>query len=188
MGSTDVARAWHALARAAPWSSTDPRAKVLNRERVRFELAEGNYRLAAAFDFCRLREARRHAHGVWPHQCDDGIWFVPTGSSRQRELHFLRRVSAVERCSTAWCLPGQEPEAFAAPRPAEGTGARRLRCIARVIRTPPWSSGSLAERWRQSGGVGRHHPANENIQTRYFNGTILEPRDRHEQAYRSGSC
>jgi mRNA interferase HigB len=30
-----------------------PRAKVLNRERVRFEVAGGNYRLIAAFDFRR---------------------------------------------------------------------------------------------------------------------------------------
>jgi mRNA interferase HigB len=50
---------WHALVRAAPWGSTDdvqkaaPKAKVLNRERVRFEVAGGNYRLVAAFDFRR---------------------------------------------------------------------------------------------------------------------------------------
>jgi mRNA interferase HigB len=30
-----------------------PKAKVLNRERVRFEVAGGNYRLVAAFDFRR---------------------------------------------------------------------------------------------------------------------------------------
>ena len=30
-----------------------PSAKVLNRERVRFEIAGGNYRLVAAFDFRR---------------------------------------------------------------------------------------------------------------------------------------
>ena len=29
------------------------KAKVLNRERVRFEVAGGNYRLVAAFDFRR---------------------------------------------------------------------------------------------------------------------------------------
>lgn len=50
---------WHKLVRAARWTSTDdiqkaaPRAKVLNRERVRFEVAGGNYRLIAAFDFRR---------------------------------------------------------------------------------------------------------------------------------------
>jgi mRNA interferase HigB len=50
---------WHKIARAAPWTSTDeiqkaaPKAKVLNRDRVRFEIAGGNYRLVAAFDFRR---------------------------------------------------------------------------------------------------------------------------------------
>lgn len=50
---------WHTLVRAAQWASTDevqkaaPKAKVLNRERVRFEVAGGNYRLVAAFDFRR---------------------------------------------------------------------------------------------------------------------------------------
>jgi mRNA interferase HigB len=50
---------WYRLVRAARWISTDevqkaaPRAKVLNRERVRFEVAGGNYRLVAAFDFRR---------------------------------------------------------------------------------------------------------------------------------------
>ena len=50
---------WHTIVRAAQWASTDeiqkaaPRAKVLNRERVRFEVAGGNYRLVAAFDFRR---------------------------------------------------------------------------------------------------------------------------------------
>lgn len=50
---------WYALIRAAGWTSTDdvqkaaPKAKVLNRERVRFEIAGGNYRLVAAFDFRR---------------------------------------------------------------------------------------------------------------------------------------
>jgi mRNA interferase HigB len=49
---------WH-IVRAAQWSSTDdiqkaaPKAKVLNRERVRFEVAGGNYGLVAAFDFRR---------------------------------------------------------------------------------------------------------------------------------------
>jgi mRNA interferase HigB len=50
---------WLMLVRAAHWTSTDeiqkaaPKAKVLNRERVRFEIAGGNYRLVAAFDFRR---------------------------------------------------------------------------------------------------------------------------------------
>lgn len=44
---------------AVHWTSTDdvrkaaPKAKVLNRERVRFEAAGGNYRLVVAFDFRR---------------------------------------------------------------------------------------------------------------------------------------
>jgi mRNA interferase HigB len=47
---------WHALARSAQWNSTDevqkaaPKAEVLNRERVRFEVAGGNYGLVVAFD------------------------------------------------------------------------------------------------------------------------------------------
>jgi mRNA interferase HigB len=50
---------WFALVKAAAWTSTDeiqkaaPKAKVLNRERVRFEIAGGNFRLIAAFDFRR---------------------------------------------------------------------------------------------------------------------------------------
>jgi mRNA interferase HigB len=50
---------WYALTKAAMWASTDDiqkavlKAKVLNRERVRFEVAEGNFRLVAAFDFRR---------------------------------------------------------------------------------------------------------------------------------------
>jgi len=50
---------WHKLVRAARWASTDeiqraaPKSKVLNRERVRFEVVGGNYRLVAAFDFRR---------------------------------------------------------------------------------------------------------------------------------------
>jgi mRNA interferase HigB len=49
----------YALMKAATWTSTDdiqraaPKAKVLNRERVRFEVAGGNFRLVAAFDFRR---------------------------------------------------------------------------------------------------------------------------------------
>jgi mRNA interferase HigB len=50
---------WYKLVKASNWASTDevqqaaPKAKVLNRERVRFEVAGGNYRLIAAFDFRR---------------------------------------------------------------------------------------------------------------------------------------
>ena len=50
---------WHRLVKAADWNSMDdvrqtvPKAKVLNRDRVRFEVAGGNYRLIAAFDFRR---------------------------------------------------------------------------------------------------------------------------------------
>ena len=50
---------WYRLVRAAKWASMDdvrraaPKAKVLNGERVRFEIAGGNYRLIAAFDFRR---------------------------------------------------------------------------------------------------------------------------------------
>jgi len=50
---------WYQLVRASHWASTDevqktaPKAKVLNRERVRFEIAGGNYRLVVAFDFRR---------------------------------------------------------------------------------------------------------------------------------------
>ena len=50
---------WHRLVKAAHWASTDdvqavaPKAKVPNRERVRFEVAGGNYRLVVSFDFRR---------------------------------------------------------------------------------------------------------------------------------------
>jgi len=50
---------WINLIRAAQRRSMDdvrlavPKAKVLNRERVRFEVAGGNFRLVAAFDFPR---------------------------------------------------------------------------------------------------------------------------------------
>ena len=50
---------WHTIMEAAQWRSTDevqkaaPKAKVLNRERARFEVAGGNCRLVAAFDFRR---------------------------------------------------------------------------------------------------------------------------------------
>ena len=50
---------WYRLIRAAHWSSMDdvqraaPKSKVLNRERIRFEVAGGNYRLVIAFDFRR---------------------------------------------------------------------------------------------------------------------------------------
>jgi mRNA interferase HigB len=50
---------WFAVFRAADWTSshevqrTAPKAKVRNGERVRFEVAGGNYRLIVAFDFRR---------------------------------------------------------------------------------------------------------------------------------------
>jgi mRNA interferase HigB len=50
---------WQRLIKEANWSSMEdvrrfaPRAKVLNRDRVRFEVAGGNYRLITSFDFRR---------------------------------------------------------------------------------------------------------------------------------------
>jgi mRNA interferase HigB len=50
---------WQRLVRAAAWSSMEevrravPKAKVLNRDRVRFAIAGGDYRLIVAFDFRR---------------------------------------------------------------------------------------------------------------------------------------
>lgn len=50
---------WLTVTRAATWRTTQevqaafPKAKVLNAERVRFEVAGGDYRLIAAFDFRR---------------------------------------------------------------------------------------------------------------------------------------
>jgi mRNA interferase HigB len=50
---------WYRVVKAASWTSMDdirraaPKSKVLNRERVRFEVAGGDYRLIAAFDFRR---------------------------------------------------------------------------------------------------------------------------------------
>jgi mRNA-degrading endonuclease HigB of HigAB toxin-antitoxin module len=47
------------LVKAANWTSMDdvrraaPKAKVLNRDRARFEVAGGNCRLVASFDFRR---------------------------------------------------------------------------------------------------------------------------------------
>jgi mRNA interferase HigB len=58
--SGDVAlERWYKLMRAAHLISMDevqraaPKSKVLNRERVRFEVAGGNCRLVVAFDFRR---------------------------------------------------------------------------------------------------------------------------------------
>jgi mRNA interferase HigB len=48
---------WRALLKAARWKSMDdvrfaaPNAKILNGERARFEIAEGNFRMIVAFDF-----------------------------------------------------------------------------------------------------------------------------------------
>jgi mRNA interferase HigB len=50
---------WYRLVKMANWTSMDhirraaPKSKVLNRDRVRFEVAGGDYRLIAAFDFRR---------------------------------------------------------------------------------------------------------------------------------------
>ena len=50
---------WYALTKAANWSSMDElkaafsSAVILNAERARFEVAGGNYRLIAAYDFRR---------------------------------------------------------------------------------------------------------------------------------------
>jgi mRNA interferase HigB len=50
---------WYRLVKAANWTSMDdmcrasPKSKVLNRDRARFEVAGGNSRLIAAFDFGR---------------------------------------------------------------------------------------------------------------------------------------
>ena len=50
---------WEGKVRGAGWRTMSevqqdvPKAKVLNGERVRFEVAGGNYRLIAAFDFGR---------------------------------------------------------------------------------------------------------------------------------------
>lgn len=50
---------WLNITQAADWSSTNdiqltfPKAKVLNAERVRFEVAGGDFRMICAFDFRR---------------------------------------------------------------------------------------------------------------------------------------
>ena len=50
---------WYRLVKAANWTSMHdvcraaPKSKVLNRDRVRFEVAGGSHRLTAAFDFRR---------------------------------------------------------------------------------------------------------------------------------------
>lgn len=50
---------WYQLTKAARWTQTQDvlvsfsKAKVLNSERVRFEISGGDYRLIAAFDFRR---------------------------------------------------------------------------------------------------------------------------------------
>lgn len=54
-----AAERWHAIVKGARWASMDDiqaafsGAKVLNADRVRFEIAGGNYRLVVAFDFRR---------------------------------------------------------------------------------------------------------------------------------------
>jgi mRNA interferase HigB len=50
---------WRTLVKAAKWDSMEdvrrsvPNAKILNGERARFEVAGGNFRMIAAFDFVR---------------------------------------------------------------------------------------------------------------------------------------
>jgi mRNA interferase HigB len=50
---------WYRVVKAVNWTSMDdirraaPKSKVLNRDRARFEVAGGDYRLIAAFDFRR---------------------------------------------------------------------------------------------------------------------------------------
>ncbi len=50
---------WEAINKTATWQTTAevigtfPKAKALDNERVRFEVAGGNYRLIAAYDFAR---------------------------------------------------------------------------------------------------------------------------------------
>jgi mRNA interferase HigB len=50
---------WRALVKSARWNSMDeirlaaPNAKILNGERVRFEIAGGNFRMIVALDFAR---------------------------------------------------------------------------------------------------------------------------------------
>ena len=50
---------WYKVIRAAHWMSTDdvmkaaPKCKALNSDRIRFEVAGGNYRMIVAFDFHR---------------------------------------------------------------------------------------------------------------------------------------
>ena len=52
-------RHWVAVTRASNWANTGEvqasfsKAKVLSRERVRFQIAGGDYRLIVAFDFRR---------------------------------------------------------------------------------------------------------------------------------------
>jgi mRNA interferase HigB len=50
---------WRTLVKAAKWNSMQdvrsavPKAKILNGERARFEVAGGNFRMIVAFDFVR---------------------------------------------------------------------------------------------------------------------------------------
>ncbi len=67
---------WYSLTKAAHWASMDevaaaaPKAKVLNRERTRFEIAGGNYRLVVAFDF---RRQTAFVKFIGTHADHDGI-------------------------------------------------------------------------------------------------------------------
>ena len=80
---------WYKLMRVAHWTSMDdvqkaaPRSKVLNRERVRFEVAGGNYRLVIAFDF------RRQVHFLV-----GDLRHVRPSSNREAERIFPRSLQA----------------------------------------------------------------------------------------------
>ena len=58
-GTRAALERWAAFVKAADWASTAAvqasfsKAKVLNGERVRFEIAGGDYRLIVAFNFTR---------------------------------------------------------------------------------------------------------------------------------------
>ncbi|MFZ3349572.1 MAG: type II toxin-antitoxin system HigB family toxin [Xanthobacteraceae bacterium] len=71
---------WYRLVKSARWTSTDdvqkaaPKARVLNWERVRFEVAGGNYRLIVAFDF---RRQAAFVKFVGTHADYDRMFFLP---------------------------------------------------------------------------------------------------------------
>jgi HTH-type transcriptional regulator / antitoxin HigA len=70
---------WLKRVKAARWASTNevqraaPKCKALNGERVRFEVAGGNYRLVVAFDFPRQAAFIKFIGRVRPHRRADHI-------------------------------------------------------------------------------------------------------------------